>query len=287
MMRDWPRTVRPHHVIKNALVFVPVLASHRWSEPGMLTASSVAFALFCAVAIAGYLVNDVADRASDRQHSRKAQRPVAAGRVSVASALAVATILLVGALLVCWFSLRPTLPYLAMYGVASIAYTLWLKRVAIVDVLLLAGFHVLRIIAGGAATTIFPSFWLLAFAALLFLSLGTAKRYAELQVESTDGVVPGRAYTRNDLPLLLACGCATAYASVLVFALYVNSGAPGLYAKPRLLWLMAPVLLYWMQRLWLKTTRGEMHGDPVVYALCDLGSLGAATLCALLFVLAL
>jgi 4-hydroxybenzoate polyprenyltransferase len=177
---------------------------------------------------------------------------------------------------------------LVIYVVATVWYSQHLKRIPMVDTLVLAGLYSVRVIAGSAATAIVPSFWLLALAMFLFLSLAMAKRYAELKLMIASGLkhTAGRGYTIDDAPLLQTCGVAAGYISVLVLAFYVNSGAAQLnYHRVEVLWLLCPLLLYWITRVWIKTARGQMHDDPVVFATRDRPSLAVACL-GLLLILA-
>jgi 4-hydroxybenzoate polyprenyltransferase len=176
---------------------------------------------------------------------------------------------------------------LGAYYVLTWAYSLRLKRAASVDVMTLAGLYTIRIIAGSAATNIPLSFWLLAFSVFIFLSLGFVKRYTELDDARLAGntAASGRGYTAADLPLVMTLGVAAGYCTVVVMALYINStDSQLLYRHNKPLWLICPLLLYWISRVWLLTTRGQMHDDPVVFALRDrlslvvLGLLGLVVL---------
>ena len=178
---------------------------------------------------------------------------------------------------------------LAVYYLLTLVYSLLLKRIAVVDVMTLAALYTLRVIAGAAATGLPLSFWLLAFSMFLFLSLGVVKRYAELHVMKVDAksVAHGRGYHVDDLPLLRNLGIASAYGAVLVLALYVNSPeSQALYRYPQLLWTLCPLVLYWVIRIWMKTHRGQMHDDPIVFALRDRVSIGVGALSAMIVMLA-
>jgi 4-hydroxybenzoate polyprenyltransferase len=175
---------------------------------------------------------------------------------------------------------------LGLYYLGTLAYSLWLKGGALIDVLTLAGLYTLRILAGAAAVSVTPSFWLLAFSMFLFLSLALVKRYTELASLAQPGQAPGfgRGYRADDLPLLSQFGTASGYLAVLVLALYINGdNVVALYSHPELIWLLCPLLLYLISRTWLLAVRGELHEDPVVFALSDrrsqwLGLLGVALL---------
>jgi 4-hydroxybenzoate polyprenyltransferase len=175
---------------------------------------------------------------------------------------------------------------LATYFTCTLVYSLWLKRQVIVDVLILAGLYTLRVIAGGAATDIVPSFWLLAFSMFIFLSLAMVKRYAEMLVtlQQQDQSAAGRGYTVQDLPVLMSIGSGSGLLAVLVFALYINSPeTQRAYAQPLGLWLVTPLLLYWVCRVWMKAHRGEVDDDPVVFAVRDWQSIAVAILGMLAF----
>ena len=266
------RTLRVHQWAKNVLVFVPALAAQVLWHPQVLLQSVLAFAAFCLAASGTYIVNDLLDLDSDRRHPSKRTRPLASGRLQITEGIAAAAALIGTSLVIGYLLLG------GLFLAAQCAYifvTLWysvdLKRRAGADILCLAGLYTLRILAGSAATHIPPSFWLLAFSMFLFLSLAAAKRSTELAgLESRNqDQAPGRGYVVSDLPVLLAFGVAAAYCSVLVLALYLFSRAEVQYAHPQVLWLLCPVFLYWVSRVWLKTHRRQLHEDPVVFALTD------------------
>jgi 4-hydroxybenzoate polyprenyltransferase len=239
-------------------------------------------AAFCLAASGMYIVNDLLDLDSDRQHPRKRVRPLASGDLQIAEGIAAAAALVVVSLAIGYLLLGILfLAVLCGYILVTLWYSLDLKRRAGADILCLASLYTLRIIAGSAATHIEPSFWLLAFSMFLFLSLAAAKRSMELAgVElRSEQQAPGRGYVVSDLPLLLAFGVAAAYSSVLVLALYIYSRAEILYAHTQVLWLLCPVLLYWVSRVWLKTHRRQLHEDPVVFALMDWPSRLVAVAC--------
>jgi len=270
------RALRVHQWLKNLLIFVPMAVSHRVLDPGVELSAIFAFIAFSLCASAVYILNDLLDLRSDRLHPRKRFRPFAAGLLSVPQGVAMAAGCVAIAIAVS--TQLPPLFWatLAGYMVVTTAYSFALKNRAIVDVLLLASLYTVRIIAGSAATGIRPSFWLLAFAMFLFLSLAVVKRYAELLVMVGDGKqsIHGRGYVAADLPLLITLGVGNGLLAVLVLALYVNSPEVSqLYRSKETLWLMPPLMLFWVCRVWLKTHRGEMHDDPIVFAASDRTSL--------------
>jgi 4-hydroxybenzoate polyprenyltransferase len=275
------KALRPHQWAKNLLLLVPLIAMHRVHDPLLLRAALTAFIAFCLVASATYVVNDLLDIEADRAHPRKSKRPFASGELSILQGMALAVILMAAGA-----ALAASLPIefqasLTAYVSVTVAYSLRLKRMAAVDVVCLAALYTLRIIAGGFAVSAPVSFWLLAFAMFLFFSLAMVKRYAELVSlgSDTDGHAPGRAYVHIDALVVLAMGTASGVMSIFVLALYINGDTVKvLYAQPDVLWLLCPLLLYWISRIWLLVARGRIHDDPVLFAVGDLTSyaVGAA-----------
>jgi len=273
------RAVRPHQWAKNLLVFVPLLTAHRLHDDLATRSAFLAFAAFCLAASGAYVLNDLADLDHDRRHPQKRRRALASGDLPLWVGAALAPLLLALAFLLSvplsgMFGLE-----LACYVAATMAYSMWLKRLVLLDVFTLASLYTVRILAGAAAIPVPVSHWLLVLSLFMFLSLALAKRYAELSaLARRDGVsVPGRGYSTADRTLVGVMGVASGQLSVLVFALYVTSGdVHGLYSRPALLWLACPMLLYWIARVWLIAYRDQLHEDPLVFALRDRASLAIA-----------
>lgn len=279
------RAMRPHHWAKNLLVFVPAALAHQLDNPFVLWWSFLAFLAFSLTASATYLVNDLVDMESDRKHPVKRNRPLAAGLLKPVHALAAIPVLLVLAISLAFLTPRPGwfLAALGVYLVLGQTYVFYLKRKLLVDVLALAALHVLRIIAGNAATGIELSSWLLAFAMFLFFSLAILKRYSELRDRGDDvGLrVVGRGYLPGDLETLSQLGISSALTSVVIVALYVNSQkVQELYSRPELIWLVCPVVLYVLARIWVLARRGHVADDPVVFIIRDWRSQLMALVCA-------
>ena len=289
-LKTWIKAIRLHQWVKNALIFMPALLAHQISDPAIMLKTALAFVSFGCCASSVYLINDLFDLPADRQHPRKRHRPFAAGLISIPSGILVAA-----ALIACAVALAAVvgLAYsvvLAGYYILTWAYSLRLKRTALLDVMILAGLYTIRIIAGAAATGIEPSFWLLAMSVFMFLSLGFVKRYAELYDARKAGKLIGhsRGYGPDDLPLILSLGTAGSYAAIVVIALYINSpDSLQLYKHHKTLWLVCPLLLYWISRVWMLTSRGHMHDDPVVFALRDRVSLAVMVALGLIVYLAI
>jgi 4-hydroxybenzoate polyprenyltransferase len=277
-LRDWLRAIRLTQWAKNALLFVPLLAAHWWGLAAWWQVA-VGFVAMGLCASATYLVNDLLDLPNDRQHPHKRHRPLAAGRLSVASAVAAVGVLMpLAALLAAWVSLA-FLGMLGLYVAITLAYSLHLKRVALLDVLVLSGLFTLRILAGAVAAGVAVSNWLLAIALFLFLGLALVKRCAELEevlLDTDSEQARGRGYHQDDLPTLRAMGVASAFCTAVVLALYIDShNGRELYPHPEWLWGAVPLLLWWLMRLWIKTSRRELHGeDPLHFALHDRFSWG-------------
>lgn len=288
-LRAYLRGLRLHQWLKNLLVFVPLVAAHHVHVRAELVQAVLAFFAFSLCASAVYVLNDLLDLEADRRHLRKRQRPFAAGLIPLWHGAALVPLLLGAALAIALMLPRAFVLVLGAYFACTLAYSLLLKRQVIVDVLLLAGLYTVRVIAGAAATAIAPSFWLLAFSMFLFLSLAMVKRYAELQLtlaQNQEGAA-GRGYVVQDLPVLMSIGTGSGLVAVLVFALYINSPETRAnYTQPLWLWLVPPLLLYWISRIWMKVRRGEVDDDPVVFAARDWQSLLLLILSALFFTFA-
>jgi 4-hydroxybenzoate polyprenyltransferase len=275
-VRAWVKAIRLHQWVKNTLVFLPAILAHAILIPQVLRDTVLAFIAFGLCASSVYLLNDLFDLAADRVHARKRFRPLAAGTISPRAGLVGSLLLL---LVAASIALSVNLNFAAVlsgYYVLTWAYSVRLKRIALLDVMTLATLYTVRIIAGAAASDVPLSFWLLAFSVFIFLSLGFVKRYAELEAnrraEQPDS--SSRAYRASDLPVIMSLGTASGYSAIVVIALYINSpDSLALYHRHRLLWLICPLMLSWISRAWMRTARGRMHDDPVVFAVSDWVSL--------------
>lgn len=287
----WVNALRVHQWVKNLLVLVPLLASHKALHPDLLPAGLLAVLCFCLCASGAYLLNDLLDLDDDRRHSSKRLRPFASGALPLAHGLAGSPLLLLGSFaLSIWLLPAGFTAALAGYFILTTAYSLALKRLMMVDVITLALLYTLRIIAGALAVGVPLTFWVLAFAMFLFLSLALVKRYAELRQARSLGRTEktrGRGYYPDDLEMVSALGAAAGYLSVLVLALYIQEDATqALYSRPEMIWPACVLLLFWVSRTWLITHRGRMHEDPVVFAVKDPISLAVGVLFAFSFWLA-
>jgi 4-hydroxybenzoate polyprenyltransferase len=312
-LKAWLKAIRIHQWAKNVLIFLPVLLAHALA-PALLVAAGLAFLAFGLCASATYIVNDLLDIEADRLHPRKRRRPFASGDLSALSGIAIIIIFLLASAAIAiavphavrWISPAiasasryhflgfPTqysfLGWMTIYAVTTLAYSLRLKRAVLVDVIVLSGLYTIRILAGSAATGIDVSAWLGSFSIFFFLSLAFVKRFAELENlrERGGAMAKGRGYHISDIEQLRSFGSASGYVSVAVLTLYIsNLDAQQLYTHTKRLWLLVPVLLLWISRLWLQASRGELDEDPVVYAITDRRSLLLGALVALIVLSAL
>ena len=269
--KPYMKALRLHQWLKNLLVFVPLVMAHRFLELDLLAKTFLAFLSFGLCASSAYLLNDLLDMPADRHHPRKRHRPFAAGEVSLFLGLISIPLLLGFSLLVSHFLPSPFLGMLSIYYLLNLAYSFCLKRVVLLDVMVLAGLYTLRVMAGSASVMIWPSAWLLAFSTFLFLSLALVKRYAELvTMETETGVVHVRGYQITDKELLASLGSGSGYVAVLVLAIYISSGVAEIhYTRHHLVWFLCPLLLYWISYVWLIAHRGGMHDDPLVFTVKD------------------
>jgi 4-hydroxybenzoate polyprenyltransferase/phosphoserine phosphatase len=284
------KALRLYQWLKNLLIFIPILAAHKFGDAEILINSMLGFLSFGLCASAGYVLNDLLDLESDRLHVRKCKRPFASAVIPIWHGIVLFPLLLFASFLIAFWLPDKFVLVLILYFFLTIIYSIVLKKQVIVDVMLLATLYTLRIIAGSAGTGIIPSFWLLAFSMFIFLSLAIVKRYSELQaiLQQNKNIPAGRGYSVNDINVLMSLGVSAGMASVLVLALYINNpDASGLYPYKLWLWILPPLLLYWISRVWMKSHRGEIHDDPVVFAATDWQSLVLLLIAVLIFLSAL
>ncbi|MDP2354468.1 MAG: UbiA family prenyltransferase [Beijerinckiaceae bacterium] len=287
--RAWAKLLRVHQYAKNVLVFAPLLASHVFTIPA-LSQAILAFIAFSLCASSVYILNDLVDLREDRGHRSKRTRPLASGVIPLTHGAIAAPLLLAASMLM---ALAVSVPFAAVllgYFALTTAYSFGLKRMLLIDVIALAGLYTVRVLGGAVAVGVGVSEWLLGFCLMLFLSLALIKRYVELAARrDADLADPtSRDYKLGDLELVGALAAATGLNSVTIFALYISSDSVNqLYARPEILWLVAPLLFYWISRALVLACRRQMNDDPVVFALRDRASLVTVALAALLVVVAI
>jgi 4-hydroxybenzoate polyprenyltransferase len=266
------RSIRVYQWVKNLLIFVPLVTSHTFNSLNHISNALIGFIAFCLLASAGYIINDLFDLNSDRTHPQKSNRPFASGKVSISTAFIVFIFLFTAGFLAA-FTLGYVFFIIALiYLTTSVNYSLFLKKIALYDVFILALLYSIRIFAGAVAIKVQLSFWLIAFSTFIFLSLAFIKRFSELiQISNEQNLSKrGRQYHKGDLSILQTMGIASGFLSVVVFSLYINSSeVVKLYSQPKILWAISLVFLFWISRIWLLTIRGEVDEDPIVFAIKD------------------
>ncbi len=266
------RAIRVHQWSKNILVFIPLITSHQIFELSSFLKGVLAFFAFSFCASSVYIINDLIDREADRAHPRKCRRPFASGDLSVKMGFVLIGVFFTMAVVVASMVDLQFLEILVFYFIMTTLYSLYLKKIAMLDVIVLAGLYTLRLLGGTTSVGIDPSPWLLAFSMFFFLSLAFMKRFSEimmLQLKSGETRV-GRGYMGKDLGIVADLGGSSAYISVMVLALYMQSDEViSIYSHPFRLWFICPIILYWISRMWLKVRRGLIDDDPLVYALRD------------------
>lgn len=290
IVRVLPRALRVHQWLKNLLVFCPLMGAQAWSDVSAWGSALTIFLAFSLCASGIYCLNDLIDLPSDRMHPRKRTRPLAAGTLPIRDALLLAPVLVLAGLALAANINLPSLIVVCCYIVITTAYSFVLKRIVLVDVIVLAGLYTIRVIAGGVAIDANVSFWMLALAMFLFLSLALIKRYSELValLAADRTSASGRDYRVADRGVIQALGAASGFCAVMVMALFLNSGdVAARYSRPYILWGLCITLMYWIARMWLKASRGEMHDDPLVYAATDRASLFMGLISALVIAAAL
>lgn len=269
------KAIRVHQWAKNLLIFSALILSHQWFNNDSIQLSIFAFLSFSFAASSIYLINDLIDLEADRKHQTKKHRPLAAGTLSIQSAIFIIPVLLGLSYLFANLINSDFINVLTTYLIITSAYSLFLKPIALLDVITLTSLYTLRIIAGAIAINVPLSYWLLAFSMFIFLSLALVKRYSELKnlIQQGQTSSMSRGYHVDDLPAVSLFGISSGYISVLVLVFYTHDLQAGvLYTNPNWLWFVAVAVLYWISRMWLLTFRGQMNEDPVLFAIHDRNS---------------
>jgi 4-hydroxybenzoate polyprenyltransferase len=286
--RSWIKLLRVHQYTKNVLLFVPLVAAHQFN-PGSVVREGLAFIAFSLCASSVYLLNDLLDLQADRKHPTKQHRPLASGQIPIRYGVAAMPFLFLLALMLATLVRPAFLVVLLSYFALSTAYSFVLKRKMLIDVAVLAMLYVARVLAGAVAIDVPISEWLLAFSMFIFTSLALIKRYVELttRVEMNLPDPANRNYKLSDLDIVAALAAAAGFNAITVFALYISSSTVhDLYRRPALLWLICPVLLWWISRALMMAHRRLMHDDPIVFAVNDRNSILAGIIIAVILLAA-
>jgi 4-hydroxybenzoate polyprenyltransferase len=283
-LKDYLGAIRVYQWVKNLLLFVPLVTSHSFYSVHLFMLTFGAFCTFNIMASSGYLLNDILDINSDRNHPRKRYRPVATGKISLLNASALALVFFTTGLFFA-SKFNPVFFYtMLFYFVTSFTYSLYLKKMAMYDVFTLAGLYSIRVFAGSEVIGVPLSFWLIAFSTFIFLSLAFLKRYSELITIKDDLALKkqDRGYVSGDIYLVRIMGIVSGFLAIVVFALYINSPeVTELYSKIEILWFVSFLLLFWINRMWMIASRGRMTDDPIVFTLKDITSYIIFLLCGL------
>lgn len=284
------KALRVYQWVKNLLIFLPLMLAHKLCDSASLKLTVLAFIAFSLCASSVYLLNDLLDLQADRRHKKKCLRPFASGALPISWGIVLAPILLLASIALALEVNSSFVSILLSYYLLTTSYSFYLKKRLAVDVILLSSLYTIRILAGGVATNVVISEWLLSFSTFIFLSLALAKRYAELkQTDLSEGrSLSRRGYQASDLEVLANLGSASGYISILVLALYIKSPEmASLYQRPEALWLLCPLFLYWISRFWIFASRGLVTEDPIVFAAKDKGSWFVALVTGMLLYIAI
>ena len=271
-LKKFFKMIRTYQWVKNFLIFLPLILAHKFLDVNLLLKALVAFFSFSFLASCVYIINDIMDVESDRIHPSKKNRPIASGAVKISSALKVAFILMPLSFIISIFLGKEFLFVLLTYFITTSCYSFYLKKIMLVDILILSLLYTVRIFAGGVALNIYLSPWLFMFSLFFFFSLACAKRYSELYAvrNNLQDEIKGRGYQAQDLEQIQIFGSSSGYIAILIFALYIQSDiSMKLYKTPSFFWALCPIMLYWISRVWLLSHRGQMTQDPIIFALKD------------------
>ncbi len=267
------RSLRPHQWVKNLLVFVPIVTAKAYVDLGAILNAMILFVAFCSTSSGVYVLNDLFDIEADRRHPIKRERPFASGRLSIITGFAMLPFLFGGGFVFAYLTHVPAvLVLLLLYSLITIAYSIKLKELPLVDVFTLSGLYTIRMFSGGEVTNHHVSLWLLAYSGFIFLALAIIKRTAELKtkINGQNDQLERRGYASEDIYVIQSFGIASTFVSSVVMALYIQSqAAADIYYRPQILWFLVPAMLFWQCRLWLSTARGYMDYDPIVYSAKD------------------
>lgn len=280
--------LRPHHWLKNFLIFVPLVTSHRF-QVDLFLDGVIAFFLFSFIASCGYVINDIVDREFDRNHPYKRNRPIASKEISLPQAIIILMVLFIISLICAFRFDLYFLLSLIIYFVVSLAYSFYFKKIVLLDIIVLATLYSFRIVAGSIALEIQLSFWLIIFSMFFFLSLGCIKRLSEIvnYKDSPQKKLQGRGYLISDKNLVSQISLVSGFISALVILLYIRSDEIKiLYINIYYLYFISLIIIYWISRINLKALRGDVHFDPILFAIQDKGSIVCLVLILCLILLA-
>src|SRR3954454_22388129 len=259
--------MRPPEWIKNLLVFAGLLFSQKLKQGPQVVDALITFVAFCAISSAGYLVNDLRDAPLDRRHPEKRHRPIANRELSEGVAAAAAAVLTVFAIAISFVGVSAGVAGLvALYGVTTVAYSVILKRLVIIDVMTIASLFILRVVAGAVAVEAHASEWLLLCTAMLALFLGFTKRRQEAMEEMEEGGTSRPVLEHYSLPFLDQMVAMVTAGAIMSYAIYaVNSpliGSKMLATGPSVLYGIFRYLYLIYDRRDTRSTAAILTEDP-------------------------
>ena len=284
------KSIRVYQWSKNFLIFIPFITSHSWNNISSIRTIIIAFLSVSFLASSGYIINDLLDLNCDRIHPRKRNRPIASGNFSIPNAFIAAFVLAALGFTLAIFIEKSLILLLLLYFCLTIAYSLNLKTIELIDVFSLTALYLIRIFIGAVAINVNLSFWLLVFSIFTFFSLALVKRYAEMMLKKSQLEISlsRRNYAETDLPFIGQIGISSGLMTVIVFALYINSPEiKSLYSNPEILWILCFLLLYWVSHIWHSAYKGKMTDDPIIFSLKNRRSMITIILMAITFILSL
>ena len=286
-LKHWFKQLRIYQWVKNLLLFLPLLLAHKWTEIDLWQLAIFGFIAFSLTASSVYLLNDLLDLRSDRLHKTKRNRPFASGKIAPLSGIILFPIFVISGFGIALFLSWKFFLVLLGYYILTTAYSFALKKIYLMDIIILAGLYTIRILAGAVVTEVVVSPWLASFAMFIFISLAAVKRYVELLEAEEGGKISGRGYKKEDLALMAPFGLSCGMIAVFVFAFYtLSTDIYKLYNTPFLVLMICPLLIYWLARIWFLAGRGQMHDDPIVFAIKDKVSWGIMLISILLIIFA-
>ncbi len=259
--------MRPQEWIKNILVFAGLVFAKKFNDPSQVVDAVLTFVAFCAISSAGYLFNDLRDVAHDRSHPDKRHRPIAAGEITPATAWAVAALLAVVAIDVALIGVSLEVAgIVAIYGVTTVAYTLILKRLVIIDVMTIASLFIVRVVAGAVAVEAHASPYLLVCTAMLALFLGFTKRRQEAILEEHEKAESRPVLEHYSVPFLDQMVSMVTAAAIISYVIYaINSpqiGSKMLATAPSVLYGIFRYLYLIYDREDTRSTAAILVEDP-------------------------
>lgn len=263
------KEIRVYQWVKNILLFLPMLLAHEIFNFRLIKDTSISFIAFSLMASFVYVLNDLLDVEADRIHPTKRNRPIASGKISIFQAFFIIPVLFFASLGISAYYLNFEFTVmLLVYVISNIMYSFHLKKVMILDIIILSTLYTLRLIAGAVAGNVHISPWLIEFSIFFFFSLAAVKRYSELLTlkDTNQTSIKRRGYLVGDIDVVRNFGIISGYLSVMIIAFYVHGQeVEKLYKHPEFLWAISPILLYWISRVWLIAHRGKMNDDPIVF----------------------